>query len=110
MIYRYVVIRLTSSYGNLRAMPVGPMATAFAKIAGTRSLTPANLREIDGLGLPIMADGSSTDLRAMEANMKAGSRAPQLYHPTLIDYRAGSEEELDPMMESHLANKAEHGT
>ena len=106
-IYQYVVVRLASSYGNLRATPVGPMAQSFARIAGSKTLTPAVLREIHQLGLYVMADGSSADKRAMEQAMKA---ADPLYHPVLIDYRKDAEEELDPMMEAHLDSKAEHGT
>lgn len=102
MIYRYVVIRLSSSYGNLRAMPVGPMANAFAKIAGARTLTPAVLREIIHLGLYVVADGASADARALEASIGPGT--------ALIPYSPGMEDELDPMMEAHLDNKAEHGT
>lgn len=110
LIYQYVVVRLSSQYGNLRAMPVGPMATVFAKIAGAKTLTPAALRAIDELGLPIMADGSTADLRAMERLMQANSSHPALYHPVLIEYRAGSEEELTGDMQAHLDHKAEHGT
>lgn len=107
MIYQYVVVRLVSSYGNLRAVPVGPLAEGFAKIAGAKTLTPAVLREIAVMGLPIAADGSVRDLRAMEAAMRCVQpRDPFI----LIPYTEGMEEELDPMMESHLDNKARHGT
>lgn len=106
LIYRYAVIRVTSQYGNLRAFPVGPMAEAFARIAGSKTLSINALREIIDLGLPVMADGSSTDLRALERYMNIS--APR--HRTLIEYRPQAEEELDPMMEAHLDNKAEHGT
>lgn len=105
-IYQYVVVRLEQSYGNLRAVPVGPMAQAFARIAGAKTLTPAVLREIDQLGLYVMADGSSADKRAMEQAMKAGD---PLYHPVLIDYRKDAEEELDPMMEAHIDSKYNDG-
>lgn len=107
MIYRFVTVRLVSQYGNLRAVPIGPAAQHFAHIAGAKTLTPEVLRNISHLGIPIMADGSTGDLREMEALMRAG-RA--MYHPVLIDYRLGAEDDLDPTIESHLDNKAEHGT
>ena len=107
LIYRYTVIRVTSQYGNLRAFPVGPMAEAFARIAGQKTLSINTLREIIDLGLWVAADGSRTDLRSLEAHMNCqnppGNRL-------LIEYRPGMEDELDSMMEAHLDNKAEHGT
>lgn len=107
MIYRYVVIRVASQYGNLRMQPVGPMAESFARIAGTKTLSIGVLREIVDLGLPVMADGNRVDLRTIEAHMNVGN-PPR--NRLLIEYRAGSEEELDPTMEPHLDNKARHGT
>lgn len=109
-VYQYVVVRLASSYGNLRATPVGPAAQAFARIAGSKTLTPAVLREIADLGMYVMADGSTADKRAMERAMRASGGHAALPAYTLIDYRKDAEEELDPMMEAHLDNKAEHGT
>jgi hypothetical protein len=107
MIYRYVVVRVTNQYGNLRCFPVGPMANAFARIAGQKTLSINTLREIIDLGLPVMADGSSTDIRSLEGHLNC-------QHPPrnrlLIEHRALAEEELEPMMEAHLDNKAEHGT
>lgn len=107
LIHRYVVVRVASQYGNLRLQPMGPMAEAFARIAGTKTLSINVLKEIIDLGLSVMADGNRVDLRSVEAHMNVG-------HPPgnrlLIEYRAGAEEELDPMMESHLDNKARHGT
>lgn len=107
LIYRYVVIRVTSQYGNLRAFPMGPMAEGFARIAGQKTLSINSLREIIDLGLHVMADGSSTDLRSLEAHMNC-QNPPR--NRLFIEYRPGAEEELDPMMESHLDNKARHGT
>lgn len=107
MIYQYVVIRVTSQYGNLRAFPVGPMAEGFARIAGTKTLSINALREIIDLGLPVMADGSRTDVRSLEAHMNCQD-PPR--NRLLIEYRDQSEEELTGMMEAHLDNKAEHGT
>lgn len=109
-IYQYVVIRLERSYGNLRAVPVGPMAQAFARIAGAKTLTPAVLREIADLGLYVMADGSTADKREMERSMRASAGHTAAPAHTLIDYRPQAEDALDPMMEAHLDNKAEHGT
>ena len=107
LIYRYVVIRVTSQYGNLRAFPVGPMAEGFARIAGSKTLSINALREIIDLGLPVMADGSRADVRSLEGHMNGGN---PLGSRLFIEYRDQAEEELDPMMESHLDNKAEHGT
>lgn len=107
LIYRYVVIRVTSQYGNLRAFPVGPMATAFARIAGAKTLSINALREIIDLGLPVMADGSRTDIRSLEAHMNCQD-PPR--NRLLIEYRDQAEEELDPMMEAHIDSKYEHGT
>lgn len=107
LIYRYVTVRLVSQYGNLRAIPIGPAAQYFAQIAGAKTLTPDVLRNICNLGLHVMADGSTGDLREMEAQMRAG-RAME--HPILIEYRLGAEDELDPTVQSHLDSKMEHGT
>jgi hypothetical protein len=107
MIYRYIVVRLVSSYGNLRAIPVGPAAMIFARIAGAKTLTPQVLRELGQMGLTIAADGSTEDMRAMESMIR-GERP--LERAALIGYQRGMEDELDPVLEAHLDSKAEHGT
>jgi hypothetical protein len=83
------------------------MASAFARIAGQKTLSINALREIVDLGLPVMADGSRADVRSLEAHMNCQD-PPR--NRLLIEYRDQAEEELDPMMESHLDNKARHGT
>lgn len=107
LIYRYVVIRVTSQYGNLRAFPVGPMAEGFARIAGAKTLSINALREIIDLGLSVMADGNRIDVRTLESHLNCQD-PPR--NRLLIEYRDQAEEELDPTMESHLDNKARNGT
>jgi hypothetical protein len=81
--YRYVCFRLVSQYGRLRAVPVGPAAEAFARIAGGTTLAPRVLKELADLGLPLMVDGSTTD--RFRAQTDWGMTPPA------TEYRPGAE-------------------
>lgn len=107
MIYKFVVVRLVVNYGNMRAVPVGPMATSFARIAGAKTLTPDVLREISDLGFPVAADGSTEDVRYMEKLIRGNN---PLRNAVLVGYQRGMEDELDNDLEFHLGHKMEHGT
>lgn len=100
MIYQCVVVRLTTNYGTLRAVPVGGAARSFANMAGATTLTPRVLKGLAQLGISVRADASGADR----------DRAEQEWGVIFDQYTSGDELLLDPTIESHIDSKMEHGT
>ena len=51
-----IVIKIKNVYGENKAYPVCEHAKILAEIAGTRTLTPENLKRIEKLGLEIIVE------------------------------------------------------
>jgi len=51
-----IVIKIKNVYGENKAYPVCEHAKIIAEIAGTRTMTPENLKRIERLGLEIIVE------------------------------------------------------
>lgn len=67
-----IEVQIRTVYGVDKVYPACPKATAFARIAGTSTLTDATLREIQTLGYEIVVTHPTVTLTGMGAMRATG--------------------------------------
>ena len=68
-----ITVEIKDVYGSRVVYPACESAKAFARIAGTKTLTPAALREIEALGFAI--DVKSAGLDSIGLSVRSLARA-----------------------------------